>query len=139
LVVQVGTQLRYQLRRIDDLHAMLKERGDRVPLGNADEQKPAQDGTVEAWGRAPDNPVGGWYGMKRGPARPVRQPRAAGAGGAGARRGRAQRPQQPDARPLAGRPPHRYLGPANPAIADRKPVGQPQPDRGGSGGSGPRG
>ena len=52
LVVQVGTtQLRYYLRCIDDLHAMLKERGDWVPLGNADEQKPAQDGTVEAWGR----------------------------------------------------------------------------------------
>jgi len=67
LVVQVGTtQLRYQLRCIDDLHAMLKERGDWVPLGNADEQKPAQDGTVEAWGRSPGNPVGGWYGMKKG-------------------------------------------------------------------------
>src|SRR5215467_3521208 len=51
LVVQVGTtQLRYYLRSIDDLHAMLKERGDWVPLGNADEQKPAQEGTVEAWG-----------------------------------------------------------------------------------------
>jgi len=67
LVVQVGTtQLRYQLRAIDDLHAMLKDNGDWVPLGNADEQKPAQDGTVEAWGRSPDNPVGGWYGMKKG-------------------------------------------------------------------------
>ena len=45
---------------------MLKERGDWVPLGNADEQKPAADGTVEAWGRAPGNPVGGWYGLKKG-------------------------------------------------------------------------
>jgi hypothetical protein len=67
LVVQVGTtQLRYELRCIDDLHAMLSERGDWVPLGNADEQKPAADGTVEAWGRAADNPVGGWYGLKKG-------------------------------------------------------------------------
>ena len=67
LVVQVGTtQLRYQLRCIDDLRAMLAERGDWVPLGNADEQKPAADGTVEAWGRAADNPVGGWYGLKKG-------------------------------------------------------------------------
>ncbi len=50
LVVQVGTtQLRYQLRCVDDLHAMLRDRGDWMPLGNADEQKPAQDGTVEAW------------------------------------------------------------------------------------------
>jgi hypothetical protein len=65
--VQGGTtQLRYYLRCIDDLHAMLKERGDWVPLGNADEQKPAQDGTIEAWGRSPDNPVGGWYGLKKG-------------------------------------------------------------------------
>ncbi len=67
LVVQVGTtQLRYHLRCIDDLHTMLKERGDWVPLGNADEQKPAQEGTVEAWGRSPGNPVGGWYGLKKG-------------------------------------------------------------------------
>src|SRR5262245_1668554 len=67
LVVQVGTtQLRYRLRCVDDLHAMLKERGDWVPLGNADEQKPAAEGTVEAWGRSPGNPVGGWYGLKKG-------------------------------------------------------------------------
>ena len=67
LVVQVGkTQLRYQLRCLDDLHAMLVERGDWVPLGNADEQKPAAEGTVEAWARADDNPVGGWYGLKKG-------------------------------------------------------------------------
>ena len=67
LVVQVGgTQLRYQLRCIEDLHAMLKEHGGWIPLGNADEQKPAAEGTVEAWGRSPGNPVGGWYGLKRG-------------------------------------------------------------------------
>lgn len=67
LVVVVGkTELRYQLRCIDDLHAMLKATGDWVPLGNADEQKPAAAGTVEAWGRSPDNPVGGWYGLKKG-------------------------------------------------------------------------
>ncbi|MDA0365309.1 MAG: hypothetical protein O3B31_12015 [Chloroflexi bacterium] len=67
LVVQVGkTELRYQLRCIDDLHAMLTAHGDWLSLGNADEQKPAADGTVEAWGRAADNPVGGWYGLKKG-------------------------------------------------------------------------
>jgi hypothetical protein len=67
LVVQVGTtQLRYRLRCIEDLHAMLKENGDWVPLGSADEQKPAADGTVEAWGRSGDNPVKGWYGLKKG-------------------------------------------------------------------------
>lgn len=67
LVVQVGsTQLRYHLRCIEDLHAMLKERGDWMPLGSADEQKPAAEGTVEAWGRSPKNPAGGWYGLKRG-------------------------------------------------------------------------
>src|ERR1700683_2992977 len=67
LVVQVGTtQLRYQLRCIEDLHAMLKEHGDWMPLGNADEQKQAQEGTVEAWARSSANPVGGWYGMKTG-------------------------------------------------------------------------
>ncbi len=67
LVVQVGTtQLRYQLRCVEDLHAMLREHGDWMPLGNADEQKEAQDGTVEAWARSSANPVGGWYGMKKG-------------------------------------------------------------------------
>jgi hypothetical protein len=67
LVCTVGsTQLRYQLRCLDDLHQMLKARGDWVPLGSADEQKPAAEGTVEAWGRSADNPVGGWYGMKKG-------------------------------------------------------------------------
>jgi hypothetical protein len=67
LVCQVGTtQLRYHLRCIEDLHAMLKQRGDWMPLGGADEQKPAPDGSVEAWGRSPDNPVGGWYGLKKG-------------------------------------------------------------------------
>ena len=67
LVVQVGkTQLRYDLRCINDLHAMLKSRGDWMLLGSADEQKPASEGTVEAWGRSPKNPVGGWYGLKKG-------------------------------------------------------------------------
>ena len=67
LVVQVGkTELRYHLRCIDDLHKMLKAHGDWMPLGNADEQKPAADGTVEAWGRSPQNPIGGWYGLKKG-------------------------------------------------------------------------
>jgi hypothetical protein len=67
LVVQVGkTQLRYHLRCIDDLHAMLKQHGDWMSLGSADEQKPAAPGTVEAWARSPDNPVKGWYGLKKG-------------------------------------------------------------------------
>jgi hypothetical protein len=67
LVVQVGkTQLRYHLRCLDDLRAMLAKAGDWVPLGSADEQKPAAAGTVEAWGRAADNPVKGWYGLKKG-------------------------------------------------------------------------
>ncbi len=61
-----GTQLRYHLRAIDDLQAWLKGQGDWVPLGGADEQKPAPDGTVEAFGRSGDNPVGGWYGLKKG-------------------------------------------------------------------------
>ena len=67
LVVQVGsTQLRYDLRCIDDLHAMLTAHGDWMPLGNTDEQKDAKPGTVEAWARATDNPVGGWYGLRKG-------------------------------------------------------------------------
>ena len=67
LIVTVGsTELRYQLRCIEDLHAMLAARGDWMALGSADEQKPAAEGTVEAWGRSAENPVGGWYGLKKG-------------------------------------------------------------------------
>jgi hypothetical protein len=67
IVCQVGTtQLSYQARAIEDLHAMLKAHGDWMPLGSADEQKPATEGTVEAWARSEDNPVGGWYGLKKG-------------------------------------------------------------------------
>ena len=67
LVVQVGTtRLSYQLRGIDDLHAMLKAHGDWVDLGNADEGKPVKNGSVEAWARADDNPVGGYYGLRKG-------------------------------------------------------------------------
>jgi hypothetical protein len=67
LVVQVGkTQLRYHWRCVDDLHAMLKKHGDWMLLGSADEQKPATAGTVQAWGRASNNPVKGWYGTKKG-------------------------------------------------------------------------
>ena len=67
IICQVGgTQLKYDRRAIDDLHAMLKAHGDWMPLGGADEQKPAPEGSVEAWGRSADNPVGGWYGLKKG-------------------------------------------------------------------------
>jgi hypothetical protein len=67
LVVQVGkTELRYHLRCLDDLVAMLKAAGDWVPLGSADEQKLAADGTVEAWARSAHNPGEGWYGLKKG-------------------------------------------------------------------------
>lgn len=67
LVCQVGkTRLTYLARALDDLHAWLTAQGDWVLLGGADEQKPAAEGTVEAWGRSEDNPVGGWYGQKKG-------------------------------------------------------------------------
>lgn len=67
IVCTVGkTVLLYDARCLDDLHAMLKAHGDWMELGSADEQKDAKPGTVEAWGRAPDNPVGGWYGLKKG-------------------------------------------------------------------------
>ncbi len=67
LVCTVGsTVLFYDARCIDDLHQMLVQAGDWVELGGADEQRPAKDGSVEAWGRSPGNPVGGWYGLKKG-------------------------------------------------------------------------
>ncbi len=67
LVCKVGsTTLHYQWRCIADCHAMLKNHGDWMELGSADEQKPAKEGTVEAWGRSAKNPVAGWYGLKKG-------------------------------------------------------------------------
>jgi len=67
IVCTVGkTVLLYDARCLNDLHAMLKEHGDWMELGSADEQKPAKEGTVEAWGRSENNPVGGWYGLKKG-------------------------------------------------------------------------
>jgi hypothetical protein len=67
LVCQVGTTtLTYQLRAIEDLHDWLRSQGDWVPLGAADEKKDATEGTVEAWGRSEANPVGGWYGLRKG-------------------------------------------------------------------------
>ena len=67
LVCTVGkTVLYYNINCINDLHNMLLEHGDWMELGSADEQKPAKEGTVEAWGRSSNNPVGGWYGLKKG-------------------------------------------------------------------------
>ena len=67
LVCVVGqTVLHYDYRCIADLHAALESHGDWMELGSADEQKPAKEGTVEAWGRSENNPVGGWYGLKKG-------------------------------------------------------------------------
>ena len=67
IVCVVGkTELRYDKRAIKDLHEMLQKRGDWVELGSADEQKEAKEGTVEAWGRSSKNPIGGWYGLKKG-------------------------------------------------------------------------
>jgi hypothetical protein len=67
LVCTVGkTILHYDAKCLNDLHAMLKKHGDWMDLGGADEQKPAKEGTVEAWGRSPKNPVGEWYGLKKG-------------------------------------------------------------------------
>jgi hypothetical protein len=67
IVCTVGkTVLLYDARCLDDLHTMLAAHGDWMELGSADEQKPAKDGTVEAWGRAETNPVSGWYGLKKG-------------------------------------------------------------------------
>ncbi|AJS61398.1 hypothetical protein UB51_05100 [Paenibacillus sp. IHBB 10380] len=67
LVCTVGkTVLHYDYRCVDDLNTMLKQHGDWIELASADEQKPVKEGTVEAWGRSPENPIGGWYGLKKG-------------------------------------------------------------------------
>jgi hypothetical protein len=67
LVCLVGTtKHRYQARCLDDVPSMLRAHGDWMDLGSADENKPAKEGTLEAWARSPDNPVGGWYGLRKG-------------------------------------------------------------------------
>ena len=66
MVIAAKTEVRYLLRSLTDLHGMLRAHGDWMPLGTADEQKTPSDGTVEAWARSPENPVGGWYGLKKG-------------------------------------------------------------------------
>ena len=67
IVCTVGkTVLLYDARCLDELHEMLVAHGDWMELGSADEQKPAKEGTVEAWARSTDNPRGGWYGLKKG-------------------------------------------------------------------------
>jgi len=67
IVCTVGkTVLLYDARCLTDLHNMLLAHGDWMELGAEDEQKPTKEGTVEAWGRSETNPVGGWYGLKKG-------------------------------------------------------------------------
>ena len=67
LVCTVGkTILHYDISCLSAAHAMLKEHGGWMELGSADEQKPARDGTFEAWARSESNPIGGWYGLKKG-------------------------------------------------------------------------
>ena len=67
LVCAVGkTILHYNARCIQELHSMLKDHGGWMDLGGADEQKSAKEGSVESWGHSPKNPVGGWYGLKKG-------------------------------------------------------------------------
>lgn len=152
LVCQVGsTKLTYRLRCIEDLHGMLKEHGDWMPLGAADEQKPAPDGSVEAWGRSADNPVGDWYGLRKGLPRPVRDVRAAAPRGSRARRAHPRAAQQPGARDrggvgsqrVAGSPPvrrgaaaSRATSPARAGDAGATPVrrgSRPRPAPGGTG------
>ena len=90
-----GTELRYHISAPEDLAAMLKKHGDWMEFGNADEQKPAKDGTIEAWARSPDNPKKGLVRLEEGPARPLRQLCDAGRRGARAGRARAQPQEQP--------------------------------------------
>jgi hypothetical protein len=67
LVCTVGkTILHYDYRCLNDLYQLLKQHGGWMELGSADEQKLAKEGTVEAWGRSESNPIGGWYGLKKG-------------------------------------------------------------------------
>jgi len=66
IVFTVGTTvLHYDFRCLADLHAMLKTHGDWMELGSKDEKQEAVEGTVEYWARSSQNPIGGWYGLKK--------------------------------------------------------------------------
>ncbi len=66
LVCTVGkTILYYDIRCLADLHDMLKAQGGWIALGSKDEKQETKEGTIEHWGRSPDNPLGGWYGLKK--------------------------------------------------------------------------
>ena len=102
IVCQVGgTQLKYDKRAIDELHAMLKAHGDWMPLGGTDEQKEAPEGTVEAWGRSASNPSRRLVRPQEGPARPIRRLHAAADGSARPGRAHARRQEQQDAGQVA--------------------------------------
>ena len=74
LVVRVGkTELRYHLRCIDDLHEMLRAHGDWMPLGAADEQKPAGGGHRRGLGARGRQPGRRLVRAQEGPARPLRR------------------------------------------------------------------
>ena len=122
LVCTVGkTVLEYGARCVDDLHAMLKAAGGWVELGGADEQKPAKDGTVEAWGRSSSNPIGGWYGLKKGLRGTVRRVSPAAPGRARPVRARAQRQEQSHAR---------QVSPADAETVAAKWIGLPEDPQG---------
>ena len=66
LVCTVGTtKLHYHMRSIEDLHAMLSRHGDWMELGSKDEKQETKEGTVEHWARSANNPISGWYGLKK--------------------------------------------------------------------------
>ena len=44
---------------------MLKEHGDWMEMGSKDEKLATKEDTVEHWARSADNPIGGWYGLKK--------------------------------------------------------------------------
>ncbi len=67
IVCTVGkTILHYDYSVIQDLYEELKKINDWVLLGSKDEKAEAKEGTVEYWARSKDNPIGGWYGLKKG-------------------------------------------------------------------------
>ncbi|UTW63665.1 hypothetical protein KFE98_05835 [bacterium SCSIO 12741] len=66
IVCTVGkTVLHYRYRCLEDLHKMLTDHGDWILLGSKDEKQDTKPDTVEHWARSADNPVGGWYGLKK--------------------------------------------------------------------------
>jgi hypothetical protein len=67
LVCKIGKCVfHYDYRCITDLYCFLHKEGQWLKVGAVDEKKKPEEGTIEAWARSQNNPIGEWYGLNEG-------------------------------------------------------------------------